>query len=433
MILTEPYYTVDGVSRTIELYQKSLDPTGLAIAQYGSKTLGAALGFGVPITETRHDQLRRPLRAHRPHAVRRHAARLRRFRQPVRRVVERVHPDGRLVARHARRHPLSDPGPAAERVAGNRPAVRRPCVLQDPVRAFGLLAALRRLRADVRVRIWAGAMATRASRCRSSRRSSRAASTRCAATRRHRSGRTTRSAMRSAAGARSSATWSSFYPILKGDKAVRASVFADAGQIWANGSQPQFESFRYSARRGRRMELADRSAEVQLRYSAQRPRRGSRAAVPVPGRHCVLMTTRTPALDALSPAGAEARRARALVAGAVAGIATSAAAVDYKIGFVNTERLFREAAPAKRAQAEDRKGIRDARRRDPEAREAGARPAGVARQGRRDDGGDRAAQQGARSRQPVARPAAHAARVPRGPQPAPQRGARAASRSARTR
>jgi outer membrane protein insertion porin family len=52
IILTEPYWTVDGVSRTIELYQKSLDPTGLAIAQYASKTLGAALGFGVPITES---------------------------------------------------------------------------------------------------------------------------------------------------------------------------------------------------------------------------------------------------------------------------------------------------------------------------------------------------------------------------------------------
>src|SRR6185295_19445209 len=38
-----------------------------------------------------------------------------------------------------------------------------------------------------------------------------------------------------------------FYPILKGDKAVRASVFADAGQIYANGDQSQFESFRYSA------------------------------------------------------------------------------------------------------------------------------------------------------------------------------------------
>ena len=38
-----------------------------------------------------------------------------------------------------------------------------------------------------------------------------------------------------------------FYPILKGDKAVRASVFVDAGQIYTNGSQSQFESFRYSA------------------------------------------------------------------------------------------------------------------------------------------------------------------------------------------
>ncbi len=32
-------------------------------------------------------------------------------------------------------------------------------------------------------------------------------------------------------------------------------------------------------------------------------------------------------------------------------IAGAAAAADYKIGFVNTERLFREATPAKRAQA----------------------------------------------------------------------------------
>jgi outer membrane protein insertion porin family len=52
VVFTQPYYTVDGVSRTIEGYQKSLDPTGLAIAQYASKTLGGALGFGVPITET---------------------------------------------------------------------------------------------------------------------------------------------------------------------------------------------------------------------------------------------------------------------------------------------------------------------------------------------------------------------------------------------
>ena len=50
--LTEPYWTVDGVSRTIELYQRKTDPTGLAISQYASDTYGGALGFGVPITET---------------------------------------------------------------------------------------------------------------------------------------------------------------------------------------------------------------------------------------------------------------------------------------------------------------------------------------------------------------------------------------------
>ncbi|HVE51715.1 MAG TPA: outer membrane protein assembly factor BamA [Casimicrobiaceae bacterium] len=51
-LLTEPYWTVDGVSRTIELYQRKTDPTGLAISQYSSDTIGGALGFGVPITET---------------------------------------------------------------------------------------------------------------------------------------------------------------------------------------------------------------------------------------------------------------------------------------------------------------------------------------------------------------------------------------------
>ena len=50
---TEPYWTVDGVSRTLELYQrKNSIPTGLAISQYSSYTLGGALGFGVPVTET---------------------------------------------------------------------------------------------------------------------------------------------------------------------------------------------------------------------------------------------------------------------------------------------------------------------------------------------------------------------------------------------
>jgi outer membrane protein len=43
--------------------------------------------------------------------------------------------------------------------------------------------------------------------------------------------------------------------------------------------------------------------------------------------------------------------ARACAAAALVLVAGTAVAADYKIGFVNTERLFREAAPAKRAQA----------------------------------------------------------------------------------
>ena len=49
---TEPYWTPDGVSRQIEVYDKTIDASSLPIAQYSSKTLGGALSFGVPVTET---------------------------------------------------------------------------------------------------------------------------------------------------------------------------------------------------------------------------------------------------------------------------------------------------------------------------------------------------------------------------------------------
>ena len=57
--------------------------------------------------------------------------------------------------------------------------------------------------------------------------------------------------------------------------------------------------------------------------------------------------------------GAVVRVAVACIIGATA---TVAGAADYKIGFVNTERLFREAAPAKRAQQKLEKefAVRDA-------------------------------------------------------------------------
>ena len=49
---TEPYYTVDGVSRTLEAYQRNLDPSSLSVAPYKSSTWGAAVSYGIPITET---------------------------------------------------------------------------------------------------------------------------------------------------------------------------------------------------------------------------------------------------------------------------------------------------------------------------------------------------------------------------------------------
>jgi outer membrane protein insertion porin family len=50
-VFTDPYWTPDGVSRTIEVYQKNIDPTSLSVSNFESSTLGAAIGFGVPISE----------------------------------------------------------------------------------------------------------------------------------------------------------------------------------------------------------------------------------------------------------------------------------------------------------------------------------------------------------------------------------------------
>ncbi|MEO8739337.1 MAG: outer membrane protein assembly factor BamA [Casimicrobiaceae bacterium] len=48
----EPYWTQDGVSRSIELYIRNTNPSSLAVAAYSSQTAGAAMGFGIPLTET---------------------------------------------------------------------------------------------------------------------------------------------------------------------------------------------------------------------------------------------------------------------------------------------------------------------------------------------------------------------------------------------
>lgn len=48
---TEPYWTVDGVSRGFDIYKRNFDATVLSIGQYTTHTLGGQIRFGVPVTE----------------------------------------------------------------------------------------------------------------------------------------------------------------------------------------------------------------------------------------------------------------------------------------------------------------------------------------------------------------------------------------------
>lgn len=49
---TNPYYTPDGISRGFDIYRRDVDSSSLTIASYQTKTYGAGIRFGVPLTET---------------------------------------------------------------------------------------------------------------------------------------------------------------------------------------------------------------------------------------------------------------------------------------------------------------------------------------------------------------------------------------------
>lgn len=49
--LTEPYFTVDGVSRGFDIYKRDLDPTEIDSGRWRTSTIGGQLRFGVPITD----------------------------------------------------------------------------------------------------------------------------------------------------------------------------------------------------------------------------------------------------------------------------------------------------------------------------------------------------------------------------------------------
>src|SRR6476469_3389922 len=246
MILTEPYYTVDGVSRTIELYQKSLDPTGLAIAQYGSKTLGAALGFGVPITETdtinfggRFEHTDITLFSNSPPA---YVDFVNQFGSASNAYIltagwsRDTRDDILYPTRGQLRSVLLETGLPFGDLAYYK--IQYVHSAYWPLYSDFVLLA----RADLG---WGDGYSGKPLPFFKAFFAGGVNSVRGYDT----ASLGPQDPFGNALGGRRKiiGNLELFYPILKGDKQVRASVFADAGQIWANGSQSQFESFRYSA------------------------------------------------------------------------------------------------------------------------------------------------------------------------------------------
>ncbi|HEY7674168.1 MAG TPA: outer membrane protein assembly factor BamA [Burkholderiales bacterium] len=48
---TDPYYTVDGVSRGFDFYRRDVNASALGLGNYNTKTLGGAVRYGIPFTE----------------------------------------------------------------------------------------------------------------------------------------------------------------------------------------------------------------------------------------------------------------------------------------------------------------------------------------------------------------------------------------------
>lgn len=48
---TDPYYTMDGISRGFDLYKRKVNASSLSIAQYNTSSIGAGIRFGIPLNE----------------------------------------------------------------------------------------------------------------------------------------------------------------------------------------------------------------------------------------------------------------------------------------------------------------------------------------------------------------------------------------------
>jgi len=246
VLFTEPYYTVDGVSRTIEAYQKNLDPTGLAISQYASHTLGAALGFGVPITESdtinfggRFEHTNITLFNDSPQVYRDFVTEFGASSNAYIATVgwSRDTRDDILYPTRGRlQSVLLESGLPFGDLAYYK--VQYVHSVYWPVYGDLVLMA----RADLG---YGGGLSGKPLPFFKAFFAGGVNSVRGYDT----ASLGPRDSFGNALGGRRKIVGNLevFYPILKGDKAVRASAFIDAGEIYANGEQSEFESFRYSA------------------------------------------------------------------------------------------------------------------------------------------------------------------------------------------
>jgi len=249
VIYTEPYWTSDGVSRTLELYDKSLDPTGLAIAQYSSNTYGAAVGFGVPLTETdtinvggRYEHTHLTLFGDSPPVYYDFVAQ---FGSSTDAWIVNAgwSRDTRDDILYPNRGSLLSIYSEMGLPFGDLTYYKINYTQSNYWQLYGDFVFM--LRGDFgwgdgydlkplpffKAFFAGGTNSVRGFETNSL---------------------GPRDEFGNALGGRRKIVGNAelFYPIVKGDKAVRGSVFADAGQIWANGSQPEFESFRYSVGAG---------------------------------------------------------------------------------------------------------------------------------------------------------------------------------------
>ena len=112
---------------------------------------------------------------------------------------------------------------------------------------------------------------------------------------------------------------------------------------------------------------------------------------------------------------------KSLVASALLALLGSVQAQELKIGYVNSDRVLREADPAKAAQAKLEAEFGEAREGPERPRKPLKTASRQARQGRADARRSRADAAPARARRAGPRPAAQAPRVPGGPEPAQER------------